>query len=184
MLFVGRLIAEKGADQFVAACTTALASLPGWRAEIIGGAEHMVKSPETPFVRMLQATAEPAGISMMGYRDHPDVMAAMARAAIVVIPSRAPEPSGRMALEAMANGAAVICFPRRRDGGNRRRGGGRSPNPPNSPTRSVRWAPIQAARRVGGSRAVNARRSSICRRSAAMVDALRARIIADGASKR
>ena len=37
VLFVGRLIAEKGADQFVAACTTALASLPGWRAEIIGG---------------------------------------------------------------------------------------------------------------------------------------------------
>jgi glycosyltransferase involved in cell wall biosynthesis len=48
---------------------------------------------------------------MMGYRDHPDVMAAMARAAIVVIPSLAPEPAGRTALEAMANGAAVICFP-------------------------------------------------------------------------
>jgi glycosyltransferase involved in cell wall biosynthesis len=60
---------------------------------------------------MLQATAEPAGISMMGYRDHPDVMAAMARAAIVVIPSRVPEPSGRLVLEAMANGAAVICSP-------------------------------------------------------------------------
>ena len=111
MLFAGRLIAEKGADLFVTACTSALAALPGWRAEIIGGAEHRVKSPETPFVRLLQATAEPASISMMGYRDHPDVMAAMARAAIVVIPSRDPEPGGRMALEAMANGAAVICSP-------------------------------------------------------------------------
>ena len=47
---------------------------------------------------------------MMGYRDHPDVLAAMNRAAIVVIPSRAPDPSGRTALEAMASGAAVICF--------------------------------------------------------------------------
>ncbi len=110
VLFVGRLIPEKGADRFVAACATALASLPGWRAEIIGAAEHTVKSAETPFVRLLQATAEPAGISMMGYRDHPDVMAAMARAAIVVIPSLTPEPAGRTALEAMANGAAVICF--------------------------------------------------------------------------
>ena len=110
VLFVGRLVSEKGADQFVASCTQALASLPGWRAEIIGGAEHMVKSPETPFVRLLQAAAEPAGISMMGYRDHPDVLAAMARAAIVVIPSRTPEPSGRTALEAMASGAVVICF--------------------------------------------------------------------------
>ena len=45
----------------------------------------------------------------MGYRDHPDVMAAMARAAIVVIPSLTPEPNGRVLLEAMANGAAVIC---------------------------------------------------------------------------
>jgi glycosyltransferase involved in cell wall biosynthesis len=111
ILFAGRLTAEKGADLFVTACTSALAALPGWRAEIIGGAEHRVKSPETPFVRLLQATAEPASISMMGYRDHPDVMAAMARAAIVVIPSRDPEPGGRMALEAMANGAAVICSP-------------------------------------------------------------------------
>ena len=113
VLFVGRLTPEKGADQFVAACTTALASLPGWRAEIIGASEHIVKAPETEFVRLLEATAEPAGISMMGYRDHPDVLAAMARAAIVVIPSRTPDPSGRTALEAMAGGAVVICF---RDG--------------------------------------------------------------------
>jgi glycosyltransferase involved in cell wall biosynthesis len=111
VLFVGRLTAEKGADQFIAACTSALASLPGWRAEIVGAAEHIVKSPETTFVRLLRVTAEPAGIAMMGYRDHPDVMAAMARAAIVVIPSQASEPTGRVALEAMANGAAVICSP-------------------------------------------------------------------------
>jgi UDP-glucose:(glucosyl)LPS alpha-1,2-glucosyltransferase len=111
VLFVGRLVPEKGADLFVTACTSALASLPGWRAEVIGAAEHMVKSVETPFVDLLQATAEPASIALMGYRDHPDVMAAMARAAIVVIPGPSLEPSGRVALEAMANGAAVICTP-------------------------------------------------------------------------
>ena len=123
MLFVGRLVPEKGADVFIAACTTALAALPGWRAEIIGGSEHTVKSPETPFVRLLQASAEPAGISMMGYRDHPDVLAAMARAAIVVIPTRAPDPSGRVALEAMANGAGGDLLTRRGVGGSLRRGG-------------------------------------------------------------
>lgn len=111
ILFVGRLIPEKGADLFVTACSSALASLPGWRAEIIGAAEHTVKSPETQFVQLLQATAEPASIALMGYRDHPDVMAAMARAAIVVLPGREPEPGGRVILEAMANGAAVICSP-------------------------------------------------------------------------
>ena len=49
---------------------------------------------------------------MMGYRDHPDVMAAMARAAVVVIPGEMDEPGGRVAVEAMANGAVVICSSR------------------------------------------------------------------------
>jgi UDP-glucose:(glucosyl)LPS alpha-1,2-glucosyltransferase len=111
ILFVGRLVEEKGADVFISACTAALPSLPGWRAEIIGGAAYEPSQVETGFVRLRQARAEPASISMMGYRDHPDAMAAMARAAIVVIPSREPESSGRVALEAMANGAAVICSP-------------------------------------------------------------------------
>jgi UDP-glucose:(glucosyl)LPS alpha-1,2-glucosyltransferase len=111
ILFVGRLVAEKGADIFISACTSALPSLPGWRAEIIGGAEYEPTQVETGFLRLLQAKAEPASISMMGYRDHPDAMAAMARSAIVVVPSRVPEPSGRVALEAMANGTAVVCSP-------------------------------------------------------------------------
>ena len=51
-------------------------------------------------------------MGIMGYRDHPDVLDAMARAAIVVVPSRWPEPFGLVALEAMASGAALICAPR------------------------------------------------------------------------
>ena len=49
---------------------------------------------------------------MAGYRDHPEVLEAMGRAAIVVVPSRWPEPFGLVALEAMASGAALICSPR------------------------------------------------------------------------
>ena len=109
ILFVGRLIPDKGADLFTAACAIALPHMPGWRAEVVGAPEHRPRAPETSFVRMLQALARPAGIALMGYRDHPDVMAAMARAAIVVLPSREADPGGRVVLEAMANGAAVIC---------------------------------------------------------------------------
>lgn len=109
LLFAGRLVPEKGADQFVAACAASLPYMPGWRAEIIGAAEHGVDSPESAFTQLLTAIARPVSIGMMGFRDHPDVMAAMARAAIVVIPTRVPDPTGRIALEAMANGAAVIC---------------------------------------------------------------------------
>ena len=45
---------------------------------------------------------------MEGYQPHAAVLAAMARAAIVVVPSRWAEPFGLSALEAMASGAALI----------------------------------------------------------------------------
>jgi UDP-glucose:(glucosyl)LPS alpha-1,2-glucosyltransferase len=185
ILFVGRLIAEKGADQFVAACTIALPSLPGWRAEIIGAAEHTVKSPETTFIRLLQATAEPASIAMMGYRDHPDVMAAMSRAAIVVVPSREPEPSGRVVLEAMANGAAVICSP----GGAQSEIGGEIAIYAD-PTRASELAEVILA--LGGDPRRLAALGEAGRQRAAqydltkigrLMDSLRAQIIAEGAPR-
>ncbi|MBN8898739.1 MAG: glycosyltransferase, partial [Rhodospirillales bacterium] len=71
ILFVGRLVAEKGPDAFVAACAAALPKLPGWRAEMIGADRSRVDSPDTPFVRQLRAAADAAGVAMPGYRDHP-----------------------------------------------------------------------------------------------------------------
>jgi UDP-glucose:(glucosyl)LPS alpha-1,2-glucosyltransferase len=56
----------------------------------------------------LQLQADAAGIATPGYLPHEQVLAAMARAAIVVIPSRWPEPFGLTALEALACGAALI----------------------------------------------------------------------------
>ncbi len=81
-------------------------------AEIIGADRFSFDSPDTGFVRMIRAAAEGANVRMLGYRDHPEVLAAMARAAIVVVPSRWPEPFGLVALEALASGAALICSPR------------------------------------------------------------------------
>ncbi len=109
ILFAGRVVADKAPDAFVAACAAALPRLPGWRAEIIGADRFSIDSPDTVFVQRVRTAAAAAGISMLGYRDHPEVLAAMARAAIVVVPSRWPEPFGLVALEAMASGAALIC---------------------------------------------------------------------------
>jgi UDP-glucose:(glucosyl)LPS alpha-1,2-glucosyltransferase len=109
ILFAGRVVADKGADAFVAACAAALPELPGWRAEMIGGDRFGPDNPETPFLRALRPRAAAAGVAMLGYRPHADVLAAMARAAIVVVPSRWPEPFGLTALEAMACGAALLC---------------------------------------------------------------------------
>jgi UDP-glucose:(glucosyl)LPS alpha-1,2-glucosyltransferase len=107
-LFAGRVVADKGADSFVAACAAALPRLPGWRAVLIGADRFRPDSPATPFTETLKQAAEAAGISLFGYRDHAAVMAALSRAAIAVVPSRWQEPFGLAALEAMASGAALI----------------------------------------------------------------------------
>ena len=112
ILFAGRVVADKGADIFVQACARVLPDLPGWRAEMIGADRFSPDSPETDFTRAVRPQAAAAGIAMLGYRTHAEVLTAMARAAIVVVPSRWPEPFGLVALEAMAAGAAVLVSPR------------------------------------------------------------------------
>ena len=112
ILFVGRLVPEKGADSFVAACRRALPDLPGWRAEIIGARRLRSDSSGDPYSHRVQHEAKAAGVHLLGHRPHAEVLAAMARAAIVVVPSRWPEPFGLTALEAMASGAALVCSPR------------------------------------------------------------------------
>ena len=112
ILFVGRVVPEKAPDAFVAACAAALPRLPGWRAEIIGADRFRNDSPDTDFTNGVRATAQAAGIALLGYQDHPDVLAALARAAIVVMPSRWQEPFGLTALEAMASGAVLLCSAR------------------------------------------------------------------------
>lgn len=112
ILFAGRVVRDKGADTFVEACAAALPHLPGWRAVMIGADRFGPDSPETPWIAALRPRAAAAKVEMWGYRPHAEVMAAMARAAIIVVPSRWPEPFGLTALEAMAAGGALLCAPR------------------------------------------------------------------------
>jgi len=111
ILFAGRLVPEKGVDSFVAACAGALPGLPGWSATIMGAKRLRPDSTGDAYSTSVQHAAEAAGVGVLGHRPHAEVLAAMARAAIVVVPSRWPEPFGLTALEAMANGTALICSP-------------------------------------------------------------------------
>ena len=112
ILFVGRVVSDKGADSFVAACALALPRLPGWRAEMIGADRFGAGHRDTPWIAALRPRAAAAAVAMPGYLPHAQVLAAMARAAIVVVPSRWDEPFGMTALEAMACGAALLYAPR------------------------------------------------------------------------
>jgi glycosyltransferase involved in cell wall biosynthesis len=110
-LFVGRAVADKGADAFVRAFAAISSRLPAWRAVLIGADRFRPHSPDTSYLRALRPAAKAAGVLMQGHLPHTAVLDAMARAAIVVVPSRWPEPFGLTALEAMASGAALICAP-------------------------------------------------------------------------
>jgi glycosyltransferase involved in cell wall biosynthesis len=112
VLFAGRVVADKGADLFVAAWARAAPRLPGWRAEILGADRFRDDSPETPYLAALRPEAAAAGVALPGYRPHASVLAALAETAIAVVPSRWEEPFGLAALEAMACGAALIASPR------------------------------------------------------------------------
>jgi glycosyltransferase involved in cell wall biosynthesis len=109
IVFAGRFVADKGADTFVRAAAIALKKLPGWSADVLGADRFGENSPDTPFIRALRPEAAAGGVTLAGWQPHENILAAMAQAAIVVVPSRWPEPFGLTALEAMACGAALLC---------------------------------------------------------------------------
>ncbi len=112
ILFVGRLVSDKAPDVFIAACAAALPRLPGWRATMLGADRFRSGGADTAYIRALRPAARDAGVNMRGYQTHETVLQTMARAAILVMPSRWQEPFGLTALEAMACGMALIYAPR------------------------------------------------------------------------
>ncbi|MGH7056605.1 MAG: glycosyltransferase family 4 protein [Acetobacteraceae bacterium] len=112
LLFAGRMVRDKGADAFVEAAAEALPRLCGWRAEMFGADRFGPASPTTRYLTALSRRARSVGTELHGYRPQTEVLEAMGRAAITVVPSRWAEPFGLAALEAMAAGCALIAAPR------------------------------------------------------------------------
>ncbi|WP_240775305.1 glycosyltransferase family 4 protein [Neokomagataea tanensis] len=109
VIFAGRVVADKGVDAFVRAWGNVKAAFPEWEAVIVGADRFGADTPETPFLAKLRPDAEKAGVKMLGYKLHAEVMQLMAEASIAVVPSRWSEPFGMTALEAMVCGCAVIA---------------------------------------------------------------------------
>ncbi len=109
ILFVGRMVSDKGADSFVEACAAVLPQLPGWRAEMVGADRFVPDSPVTSFAERVVRRAAEVGVTTTGYLPYEETMERMGRASIAVVPSRWAEPFGLTALEALAHGTPLIC---------------------------------------------------------------------------
>lgn len=108
ILFIGRVVADKGADIFVTLCQKLLQLDPTWQVEIIGADRFSPYSPETPFIQKLRDQIKSTSMQMIGYVPHDHVLQKIAEASVVMIPSRWPEPFGMTALEAMACGTPLL----------------------------------------------------------------------------
>jgi len=113
ILFVGRIIEQKGVADLVAALEQILPRHPGWRAEIIGTSRTRRRDQISPFEAALRDRCARLGgaVHWPGWLPNDQVMAHYRRAAIVALPSLWPEPLARTAVEALANGCAVLAYP-------------------------------------------------------------------------
>lgn len=112
ILFVGRLIPEKGALPLLQALQAVLPQFPQWRARFIGAWHFGQTTAQFPHERELLAMLKPDlrhRIRFDWYQPYEVTTDAFNRAAIAVVPSLWAEPFGRTALEGMAAGCAVIA---------------------------------------------------------------------------
>ena len=109
VLFVGRMVAEKGALELAEAAARVLPQYPGWHLCLAGakGFEVAAKSPyEKRVATVLAGLGKQA--QMTGFLPISDIRALQDEAAIIACPSIWQEPMGKTVLEALAAGSAVL----------------------------------------------------------------------------
>jgi spore coat protein SA len=113
ILFVGRLIQEKGVHCLIEAAKLVFRRFPDATLEIVGSV-WFGDNRSTPYIAALKAAASTLGprVLFRGYVDSDMVPEIYRSATVFVAPSVWREPFGKMNLEAMACGLAVVSSPR------------------------------------------------------------------------
>ena len=106
LLIVGMLNHDKGADQILPVLKNLLHKHPKLRMKVIGRPEARFLSRFKKKVLELEIEEK---VIIEDYRPHDEVLSEMAKATVVVCPTRWPEPFGRVPLEAMAMGRPVVA---------------------------------------------------------------------------
>ena len=110
IVYVGRLIQEKGVRELARALTEVLPEFPEWRADFIGARRFGNDSPSSDYEREVIEILAPLGERVVYHNalPHAEVVEAYRRAEVAAVPSIMLEGFGRTALEAMACGCAVV----------------------------------------------------------------------------
>lgn len=110
ILFVGRMIPEKGALEFAKAIREVLPGNPNWKAVFIGARHFGNSKPTTPYEHDVLKVIKGLGnqVSYKNALPHNEVMGFFKRSEISVVPSVWSEPFGMTALEGMASKCAIV----------------------------------------------------------------------------
>jgi glycosyltransferase involved in cell wall biosynthesis len=114
VLFVGRVVAEKGPDLLLRAATRIISKKRRFRVRIVGSRGFAVDLPLSPYEEELRHLAAPLGpdvefVPFVARAAIPDLYRS---ASVFCVPANWDEPFGLTTLEGMASGLAVVAAPR------------------------------------------------------------------------
>jgi glycosyltransferase involved in cell wall biosynthesis len=111
ILFVGRIVPEKGVDIYVDAIISLVSGFPDWNFGLIGSSKLGGDINNSKYAKCIINKFKKIGDQAIfyGFKDYSFVQEKMRDASIIVIPSLWEEPFGLVAAEAMSNGIAIIA---------------------------------------------------------------------------
>ncbi len=111
ILFVGRLVAEKGVDLYVEVIKSIANRFPDWKFHLIGSLRLGYDNNKDSFASKIITKFKKIGnqTQFHGFKNQDFVQEKMKSASIIIIPSIWEEPFGLVAAEAMSNGIAIIA---------------------------------------------------------------------------
>ena len=111
VIFVGRLVSEKGVDLYIDVVSSVVKNFPDWNFRLIGsyrlGDNNNANSYANKIIKKFTKIGRQA--KFHGFKDNNFVQKKMQDASIIIIPSLWQEPFGLVAVEAMSNGVCIIA---------------------------------------------------------------------------
>ena len=111
VLFVGRLVPEKGVDLYVDVINEVAHKFPDWEFDLIGSSRLGDDKIKGSFANNVITKFKKIGnqTKFFGFQNQDFIQEKMKSASIIIIPSKWEEPFGLVVAEAMSNGVGIIA---------------------------------------------------------------------------